>query len=208
MRIAVLSTLLLTTSLANAAIPINGWYYGLFGGYTYIPDNINTASRSNAGYNDGYDGGGNFGFKSNSMRYEGELTYLNAGLNKFNLNGTPQTGVTGHSNAFLAMANIYYDFNGTGQTFQPYLGVGIGYAWVHASLSSTGPFGSSDYSGSNNVFAYQGAAGLTYNFAENYAVGVGYRYIGTKHANNLGKSFQANLANVCLTYRFDGNRYK
>lgn len=207
-KITFSSILLLITGIANAATPINGWYSSLFGGYAYVPNNINTAGRSLAGYKAGYDGGGSIGFKSNPMRYEGELTYLNANLKKFDLNNVQQTGIGGYSNAFLAMANVYYDFNSIAPTLQPFLGGGIGYAWVHANLDSTGPNGTTTYSGSNNVFAYQGTAGITYNFAENYALNLWYRYIGTKHANELGKSFQASLGNVGVIYRFDAGRYK
>ncbi len=208
MKTTTLSILLLATSIANAATPINGWYSSLFGGYAYVPNNINTAGRSLADYKAGYDGGGSIGFKSNPMRYEGELTYLNANLKKFNFNNVPQTGVGGYSNSFLAMANIYYDFNSAHPTLQPFLGAGIGYAWVHAKLEGTGPTTITTYSGSNNLFAYQGTAGVTYNFAENYAINLWYRYIGTKHANQLGKTFQANLGNVGVIYRFDIGRYQ
>jgi opacity protein-like surface antigen len=137
------------------------------------------------------------------MRYEGELTYLRANLNKFNLNNIQQTGVGGNSDAFLAMANVYYDFNTAMPTVQPFLGVGIGYARVHANFTSAGPFGATEYSGSNNVFAYQATGGLIYNLTPNYAVNFGYRYIATKQVPVLGKSFQASLANLGVVYRFD-----
>lgn len=203
MRIAFFSALFLITNVTNAATPMNGWYSSLFGGYAYVPDNINTAGRSNAGYKAGYDVGGNIGFKGTPMRYEGELTYLNADLKKFNLNSIQQTGIGGYSDAFLAMANVYYDLNTATPTVQPFLGGGIGYARVHAKLNSTGPSGATQYTGSNSVFAYQATTGLIYNFAPNYAINLGYRYIATKHVNVLGKSFQANLANLGAVYRFD-----
>jgi len=203
MRIAFLPALFLITSVTNAAIPVDGWYSSLFGGYAYVPANINTAGITNTGYKSGYDVGGSIGFKGTPMRYEGQLTYIDAGLKKFTLNSVERTGVSGNSDAFLAMGNVYYDFNTTTPTLQPFLGVGIGYARVHAKLNSTGPFGATQYSGSNNVFAYQGTAGLTYNIAPNYAINAGYRYIATKHVRSLGKSFQASLANLGVVYRFD-----
>lgn len=203
MRIAFLSALFLITSVTNAAIPVNGLYSSLFGGYAYVPGNINTAGITHTGYKGGYDVGGNIGFKGTPMRYEGELTYLDAGLKKFNLNNIEQTGASGYSDAFLAMANVYYDFNTATPTVQPFLGGGIGYARVHAKSNSTGPFGATQFTGSNNVFAYQATTGLIYNFAPNYAVNVGYRYIATKNVKSLGKSFQASLANLGVVYRFD-----
>jgi opacity protein-like surface antigen len=208
MRLAFITASLLISSITNAATPVNGWYSSLFGGYAYVPNNINTAGRTNAGYTNGYDAGGSIGFKSNPMRYEGQITYINAHLNKFNLNNIAQTGVSKYNNAVLAMATVYYDFNGISPTFQPFLGMGIGYAWVHAVLNSNGPNGATHYSGSNSVFAYQPTAGLTYNFTENYALNIGYRYVITHNAKELGKVFQANLGNLGVIYRFDVARYK
>lgn len=203
---------LLFAGLTNAATPINGWYSSLFGGYAYVPNNINVTrnglTRSSATYFSGYDAGGNFGYKSNPMRYEGELTYLNVDLDKFRVNRVQQRGVNGYNNAFLAMANAYYDFPDFAAAIQPYLGVGIGYAFIHAKLNSTGPLAPTHYNATNTLFAYQATAGLTYNFAENYALNVGYRYAATKQADAFGKMFQANLANVGATYRFDEARYK
>ena len=106
------------------------------------------------------------------------------------------------------MLNVYYDFHNLLDALQPFLGGGIGYGWVNASLNSTGPLGVTQYSPTNTVFAYQATAGLTYNFSENYALNIGYRYIATARGNELGKSFQANLASLGAVYRFDEGRYK
>lgn len=212
MRVFFISVFMLAANFATATTPTNGWYTSIFGGYAHPLDNINTSRAgpllNNSSYHSGFDTGGNIGFKSNPMRYEGELTYLDANLKKFNVNGVNQTGIRGYSDAVLAMANIYYDFNGIAPSLQPFLGGGIGYGWVNAKLNSTGPFSIIQYTGSNNVFTYQATAGLTYNLAKNYALNLGYRYIATTNADQLGKSFQANLANLGATYRFDEARDK
>jgi opacity protein-like surface antigen len=204
--------LFLLPSLAFSAVPIDGWYGSVFGGYAYLPDNIRIlqpgAMRTNADYQSGFNAGGNVGYKSNPMRYEGELTYFQADLNRFYVNNLPQIGVTGYNNGILAMANVYYDFLSPVEPLQPFLGVGIGYAFIQAKLNSTGSFGATTYSEHDSVFAYQGTAGLTYNFAENYALSLSYRYLATTNVPCLGKIFQANFANVGATYRFDGDRYK
>ena len=64
------------------------------------------------------------------------------------------------------------------------------------------------YDATNSVVAYQATGGLTYNFAEAYALNVGYRYVATGHVGNFGRNFQSHLANVGAVYRFDGNIYK
>jgi len=211
-RIIFITTALLASTLATASTPIDGWYSSAFGGYAWTPGNINTTSlgltRSNAAYQSGFDAGGSLGFKSNPMRYEGELTYIRANLNRFDVNGIKQTAPEGYANAALGLANVYYDFLGITSPIQPFLGAGIGYAWIQNKLDSSSPFGLTRFSNSNSVFAYQATGGLTYNFAENYALSLGYRYVATTNISDLGQMFQAHLANVGAIYRFDGKNYK
>ena len=212
MRLACVSVALLATSVTYGATPIDGWYAGAFGGYAYMPSNINTARhslvRSNATFFPGYNAGGSIGFKSNPMRYEGELSYLNASLKKFTINNVQQTGVNGYNSAVLGLAKVYYDFPNLLNALQPFVGVGVGYGWVEARLTSSGPSGITQFTGSNSVVAYQATGGLTYNFAENYALNLSYRYVVTAHVHNLGSIFQAQLANLGVVYRFDGSNYK
>lgn len=212
MRIAILPAAILSSSLAVAATPIDGLYSSVFGGYAYLPDNISITSggltRTDADYKSGFNAGGSIGYKSNPLRYEGQLTYINANLGKFRVNGTRQAGVAGYSNAILALANVYYDIPPILEPIQPYLGVGLGYGWVQAKLKSSGPITATSYTGSNSVFAYQATGGLTYNFAENYALNLGYRYVATERPWKLGKVFQAHLANLEVVYRFNECLYK
>lgn len=203
----------LTINPAFAATPIDGWYDSVFVGYAYLPNNISqttgSLTRTGAGYDSGYNAGGTLGFKHNPMRYEGQVTYIDARLKNFDINGVPQTGVTGHDSAILGLANVYYDFSPiVSCVIQPFLGVGIGYAWVYGRFNSGGPSGVTAYSKSNSAFAYQGIGGITYNFAENYALNLEYRYVATSRVSGFGKVFQAHLANVGAIYRFDGNNYR
>jgi opacity protein-like surface antigen len=212
MKKILFTSALLVSGIASAAAPIDGWYGGVFGGYAYLPNNLSTGKggliRNHAEYQSGYNAGGSFGYKSAPLRYEGELTYINADLERFRVNGTTQTGVTGFNQVGLAIANIYYDCPEIITTIEPFLGIGIGYAYVDGSFKSTGPSGITRFNQSNTVFAYQGTAGLTYNFAEAWALNIGYRYVATNRVHNFGKMFQANLANVGAVYRFDENKYK
>ena len=212
MRLTFFFLTLLASSLGQAATPIDGWYSSLFAGYAYIPNNIDLTTYglqlSRASYDSGYDLGWNIGYKSTPMRYEGELTYLNADLNKFSVNGVSQYNANGYNHGFFGMGNAYYDFTNILNCLQPYLGLGIGYGWVNLNLDSSGPYGSLRYSGSNTVFAYQGTGGILYNFSENYALNLGYRYLATTNANQFGSLFQAQLASLGVVYRFNGNNYK
>ena len=133
---------------------------------------------------------------------------MKANVNHFDVNGIRQTPSSGYTNAALGLANVYYDFPGFTLSIQPFLGAGIGYAWIQNKLDSTGPFAVTNFSNTNSVFAYQATGGLTYNFAENYALSLGYRYVGTTNISEMGQMFQAHMANVGAVYRFDGNNYK
>lgn len=212
MRTALLPVAILVASTCNAATAIDGWYSSAFGGYAYIPNNINRTFSgikfTDALYRNGWDAGGSFGYKSNPMRYEGEVTYLTSNLKQFKANRVKLNYIHGYTNGVLALANIYYDFAGVLDCLQPFIGVGIGYGWVKAHAASKISAQLPSFTANDSVFTYQATTGITYNFAENYAFNLGYRYIITTRASALGQSYQAHLANVGAVYRFDGNNYK
>ncbi|STX28666.1 opacity protein-like surface antigen [Legionella beliardensis] len=223
MKIAFFSSALLFATTAMSATPINGWYSSIFSGTNYLFDNLSVhkygLAFTDASYEFGYEVGGRLGLQANQIRYEGELTYLNADLRRFYVNDIRQTHASGNTDAIFAMANAYYDFPDMVEAISPFLGVGIGYGWIKGSLSSRNFYyptysysttypAYTYYRNSSNVFAYQATFGFTYNFEENYALNIAYRYIGTNRVDALGKVFQANLATVGVIYRFNEHIYK
>lgn len=213
MKFSLFSATLLAAGIASAAAPVNGWYAAGFGGYAYLPENINTTRFgvlfSNPSYNNGFNAGGRLGYQNYPMRYELEYTYIQADTRSFELDHITQTGISGNSNANLGMANIYYDFpDNIIPSINPFLGVGIGYAYIQNSLGSTGPGGITFFKDNTNAFAYQATGGLTYNFAENFALNAAYRYVATATKGEFGQIFQAHLANAAFIYRFDECDYK
>lgn len=212
MRIRLFSATLLASTIATAATPIDGWYSSVFGGYTYMPHNISNTTyglfRNSPSYEPGYNVGGRLGYQSNPLRYEVEYTYLQATADNFDLDYIAQTGVTGYASGNFAMANVYYDAPEMLPAVSPFIGAGIGYAFIQATLSSLGPQAVTYYSTNDNVFAYQGTLGLTYNFAENYALNVAYRYTATNKPDGFGEVFQAHMASVGVVYHFDRLSYK
>jgi len=212
MKKMLFSLALLTSSIASAATPIDGWYSSVFGGYAYLPNNLNVTQSglyfSDARFRSGYDAGASFGFKSSPMRYEGEFTYISAEPRHFKINDLAQTHVKGFSNAYFGMANVYYDFPTLIEPLAPFVGVGLGYGYVENQFRSTGPLAVARLNGHDNVFGYQGTAGITFNFSEYCALNLAYRYVGTSKVDFFGKSFQAHLANVGAIYRFDIAQYK
>ncbi|WED41945.1 outer membrane protein [Legionella cardiaca] len=229
MRIAFFSAAMLASGLLSAAVPIDGWYASVFGGYTYVPDNVSNTTyyppgyftnttyaflRAHPSYNNGWNAGGRIGYQSMPLRYEAELTYLQAYLSKFKINHARQLGVDGETTGTFGMANVYYDFPEMVPCIATFVGVGLGYGYVTAELNGKGPIGVSGpaftthFKVDDGVFAYQATAGFTYNFAENYAVNLAYRYLGTERADDFNKVFQAHLASAGVVYRFDGASYK
>lgn len=204
--------LLMVCAISRAAPPIDGLYTSIFGGYTYLPGNVNHVNNDNvmissASYQGGYNAGGSIGYQSTPMRYEGQITYLNTNISRFNANNVTQIDTHGYTQSVLGMANIFYDFVNLNPILQPFLGGGIGYGWFQTDINSTTPSVNA-FEAHNSTFAYQGSAGITFNFAENYAVNLNYRFIGTARLGEFGKMFQAHLANATAIYRFDGSKYK
>jgi len=204
--------LLLTSGLACAATPVDGWYTAAFVGFNFLPDNIRTVVNgqllNSTQYHTGYNFGGRVGLQCNPLRYEGEFTYFTSTLDHFNLNDIRQIRIRGSSNGDLIMANIYYDFPEMLPAISPFLGVGLGYAVLETTLFSGGPFIPHRFSFRENEFAYQGMVGFTYNFAENYAVDIGYRYVATAGQGSYGRVFQDHIANAAVIYHFDRGFYK
>jgi opacity protein-like surface antigen len=212
MRTTLLTTALLVSGITSAATPVDGWYASAFGGYTYVPSHVYLYQyglfRDNDGYNGGYNAGARYGFQSNPLRYEAEYTYLTANAKHFNVNFQPQTGTTGYTSGNFIMANIYYDTPEMLPAIAPFLGAGIGYGYLKTKLASGGPLGPTYFNDGEGGFAYQGTVGLTYNFAENYAVNVAYRFIATDQIDLFGRSYTAHLASAGAIYRFDQGNYK
>lgn len=213
MRFVVIACMLsVATSALYAATPIDGWYLKGFGGFAYLPNNINTSRNSiyytDANYESEYNVGGGFGYKSNPMRYEGEVTYINAMLDHVSENGFSDPRVAGYNNAFLGLANVYYDFPMVIPTLSPFIGVGIGYGWINVKVDNSRLPNTPDFRVSDSAFAYQGTLGITFNFAENYALNIAARYVGTDRVFYLGDRFQAYLANASVIYRYDEAKYK
>lgn len=197
---------------AHAATPVEGWYTTAFGGVAYNPANVSTAQGiifyNNVKYRVAWNAGLSLGYKSGPIRYEGELNYIHSNTSSFTANAIQTTGVIGGSTQGLAaMANIFYDFDNIVGDLAPFLGVGIGYAHITAKLTSTGPVAvfplGTRFNASDNRFAYQGMAGITYNFSENFASNLAYKYLTTTNSPNFGKRYQAHMANLTVIYRFD-----
>lgn len=206
------SVFLLLSHSTWAAVPIEGLYIEAFGGWTYLPDNINTIRDTfhfhNTRYQSGYNYGGKIGYKCAPFRFDAELSYLTAKVNRFQINTLQALHPNGNTQAGLGFVSAYYDFSDLSPVLEPYVGLGVGGAWVRSRLYNELPFTPLVFKSNNGVFAYHGTIGITYNFSENYALDASYRYIGTTQADQFGKSLQAHQLSAGIIYRFDEATYK
>lgn len=212
MKSAFLTTALIVSNIAAAAPAIDGWYGSVFGGYTSLSTNIrlyyNDNITSEVSFKDGYNVGGRIGYQSNPLRYEFEYTYLNATPDYFKINSYRFRDIRGNTSINFAMVNLYYDFPEILLNLSPFVGAGIGYAYLQTDLKNSNPFGYSYFKLSDNEFAYQGTAGLTFNFSDSFAVNAAYRYTATTNSSNFGRAVQAQMGSAGVVYRFDNVRYK
>ena len=123
--LALLGALPLTT-MAAAPLPTEGMYVNGFGGFTWLPSNDAKTGATLTYKNNftSYNFGGALGYKSGPMRYEGQFIYLRGRHNKF-----AGTSVSGGTNVFAGMANVYFDFDMINFDIVPYVGAGIGYGY-------------------------------------------------------------------------------
>lgn len=166
----------------------------------------NNAYINQTRYNTGFDAGGNLGYKSAFFRYEAEVSYFNTPLKRFAVDNVIDNAPQGYNQGTLAFVNLLYDFPyQPSRLIQPFIGGGIGYAWIHNNFLNNNNF---NFNVNNYAFTYQGIAGLSYHFSENYSIFFAYRYVGTTHLDSLGNIFQTSLLNGGVTYRFDACEYK
>ncbi len=128
------------------------------------------------------------------FRLEFEYAYQGADLDDMDGDVTLQT----------FMVNGYYDLPIT-DMFGIYFTVGAGYGNYNldAGIIET-PNGHVNYvNHTNDVFAYKGGAGMTFNFIEQLAMDLGYEYLGTSDAQiNNGEFTDIRSHNIVTSLRF------
>ena len=122
---------------------------------------------------------GAVGTSFGNFRAEGELFGSYNEVSSMSGNGTT-INADGDFTTGALMFNGYFDIP-TGSKWRPYLGGGIGVANISyndVSLKRTLVIDDDD-----TVFAYQGKAGIAYEFSPRWVGTLGYRYFGTDDAD-------------------------
>ena len=155
--IALASSIILATGVAGAQAHAQerSWYVrgDLGGGFNGQFDknrglDLKDSAFGAAGV--GYDLG-------NGLRFEGEMTYTKADVEK----------ASGDASTLGGFANVVYDFNTPGRV-KPFVGAGVGVARVKLD---SGPVDDSD-----TGFAYQAKAGVSYKVNARLTAEAAYRY--------------------------------
>lgn len=147
-----LIALLLANGSAHALNPVQGWYGGVLIGVNYTPSAnfniptqippINVPGAVNYGIMGAL--GGQFGYRFDKYRLEGQYLYNNSPYTSLELANVtifaPSTStefrMEGATDTGIGMLNGFYDFlpSDPRSNIAPYLGVGLGYAYFSNTL--------------------------------------------------------------------------
>lgn len=204
--LALVTTLALGTAFAADK---GGVYIGVKGGYEYMDHSkggvttTNSQNATNESWSDknGYTIGGAIGYNFAGMgvpvRAEAEYLYHNQF--KYFANNSTGAGGTGQFSSKIdvhtVFANFYYDIK-TSTAFTPYVGAGLGVAWINQKVASTftgWTVGTDDGNYDTTNFAWNVGAGVGYALTDSVTVDLGYRY--TSFGNAKAVSNAANSIN-------------
>jgi len=213
-----------TTAWAQGFAP--GPYIGLRAGVTAVEDQslrgvdgnpLSLTTDPEIGFGVLAAGGYSFGW----WRLEGEFGYRRNKLDTIGVGadgGIPaaqglaaQTGTTqsggGNVNVLSTMGNVIFDLPWSFGGISPYLGVGIGVARIVQDRNAGGLARYVD--DTDTKFAYQGIAGLSWNFNPHWSLSLDYRYFAAMDPHfkdSLGRSVDGEYAShnafLGVTYHF------
>ncbi|WP_143689291.1 P44/Msp2 family outer membrane protein [Wolbachia endosymbiont of Nilaparvata lugens] len=125
-------------------------------------------------------GGGAFGYKMDDIRVDVEGLY-----SQLSKDGdvADNPAIAESLTAFSGLVNVYYDVAIEDMPVTPYIGVGVGTAYVSNPLATK----VTDDKASGFAFAYQAKAGVSYDVTPEIKLYAGARYFGSYGAN-FGKT--------------------
>ncbi len=188
-----LKALLAATTLAVLPTAAHAqWYLGADAGAGYTNSDIsgnNITVRDDDDW--GFVGLGQLGYSFGAPKVELEGGYR-----------------SGDVSAWSAMVNGIYDFMPTGK-WHPFVGAGIGWAWVDTDTLATNTAGVTVNDG-YDAFAYQGFLGVAYDVTADLAVKAQYRYFATleedlkaSNGTKVDGDYDNHSILVGLTYKFN-----
>lgn len=135
--------------------------------------------------------GYNFAGMGVPVRAEAEYLYHS----QFKLHSTNSTTgiVDAKYDIQTGFANFYYDIK-TGTSFTPYVGAGLGVAWINQKVSENSA--AVNFGGNHDTtnFAWNLGAGVGYSLTDNIVIDLGYRY------TSFGDAKKINGAAIATTH--------
>ncbi|MGL9725587.1 MAG: acyloxyacyl hydrolase [Wolbachia sp.] len=122
-------------------------------------------------------GGGAFGYKMDDIRVDVEGLYSQLSKDTAIVD-TSEANVAESLTAFSGLVNVYYDVAIEDMPITPYVGIGIGAAWLSNPSKADGV---KDQKGFG--FAYQAKAGVSYDVTPEIKLFAGTRYFGSYGAS-------------------------
>jgi opacity protein-like surface antigen len=156
----------------------DGAYLSIKGGMSDVDDHsYNTGiGPASTKLKNGYIPSGAVGVRRGVMRYEIEGLHQESDVRNHSIGGAQTANPDGSTATSAAMANVYVDL-GTHLGLKPYIGGGAGYA--HVKYKDYRGNGVGFLDDSDDVFAYQGIAGVAYDINPCWTATAEYRYLGT-----------------------------
>ncbi len=115
---------------------------------------------------------------SRQFRLEGELSYRKADMDRIVINGAGNFELGGELRTWLALANLYYDFDVNWKKLQPFIGVGLGFGWHNGEINDLSGLAANASEDSTGI-AWQAGGGLKYRVNPDMAFTGAYRYLGS-----------------------------
>jgi opacity protein-like surface antigen len=180
-------------------------YWTFFGGWNEGPDYSGSTAgfQRNGTYQDGFVIGAALGRNLGChLRQEFEFAYRYNEGDQWS--SVPQFQTfnwvdwNGSLNVFSGMSNWIYDIGDRNtQKLTPYIGGGVGFAFVDGQLSSP----TTQFQYEDSAFAYQGFAGAKYRWSCNRALFAEYRFFGTDRLS----LYNATLAQEAGAHNYQSN---
>ena len=156
----------------------SGPYVSIFGGVHTLDDQTSTGYQRlvEAEFDEGFIGGGSIGMKRGRLRTEIEYTYRTNTPESIDFNGVTIAANTvgGRNNTHSGMLNFALDLGVGNNSWQPYVGGGVGFAYIGSDLSYGGL--PARLNGDDTSLAYQGFAGISKQLRNNAQFFAEYRY--------------------------------
>ncbi len=204
--------------LAPNALAAGQWYGRADVSYNYLPDNgwvasgtgIHTASKKGEGIDLAW--GRDLGrvWIGGGIRGEFELKWKYNDVDTLSSGGQPFSGVTGHTRVVALMYNLYDDFRPE-SNFDPYIGLGIGYANVRfGNFYGYDSATSTQYAldASDSAFAYQAIAGFKVRLNPSVSLDFAYNWFMLGNiklqtgAGNTGTTYHTSSATFGVDWYF------